>query len=146
MGTVKRKNGLRPCMTKGMINMMVAGIDLGDRESLATVLSPTGEVVDRFSFAMNDEGYALFASRVPRDVRIAFEATVMAYPVSRALRGYGYNDITVAHPKELVWIVKSKKKSDRVDSLKIAKLHMVGMLPESHLLDRDEQIASAPPR
>ncbi len=65
--------------------MMVAGMDLGDRESLATVLSPTGEVVDRFRFAMNDEGYALFASRVPRDVRIAFEATVMAYPVSRAL-------------------------------------------------------------
>jgi transposase len=28
-----------------------------------------------------------------------------------------------------------------VDSLKIAKLHMAGMLPESHLLDRDEQIA-----
>jgi hypothetical protein len=27
-----------------------------------------------------------------------------------------------------------------VDSLKIAKLHTVGMLPESHLLDRHEQI------
>jgi len=37
---------------------------------------------------------------------------------------------TVAHPKELAWIVRSKKKNDRVDSLKIAKLHMVGMLPE----------------
>ena len=33
------------------------------------------------------------------------------------------------------------KKNDRVDGLKIAKLHMVGMLPESRLLDRDEQIA-----
>jgi hypothetical protein len=27
-----------------------------------------------------------------------------------------------------------------VDSLKIAKLHMAGMLPESHRLDRDQQI------
>ena len=42
---------------------------------------------------------------------------------------------------QLAWIVKSKRKNDRVDSLKIAKLHMVSMLPESHLLDRDEQIA-----
>jgi hypothetical protein len=33
---------------------------------------------------------------------------------------------TVAHPKELAWIVRSKKKNDRVDSLKVAKLHMVG--------------------
>ena len=64
----------------------------------------------------------------------------MAYPIMRALRGHGYGDVTVAHPKELAWIVRSKKKNDRVDSLKIAKLHMASMLPESHLLDRDQQI------
>ena len=52
----------------------------------------------------------------------------------------GYDDITVAHPKELSWIVKSKKKNDRVDSLKLAKLHLVGMLPESHLLEQEERI------
>lgn len=48
----------------------------------------------------------------------------MAYPVFRALKRLGYEDVTVAHPKDLVWIVKSKKKNDNVDSLKIAKLHM----------------------
>jgi len=125
---------------RSMSNTIVAGIDLGDTESLTTVLSPSGDVTDRFSFAMNEEGYRFFASRVPRDARIAFEATGMAYPVSRALKRFGY-DVTVAHPKELAWIVRSKKKNDRVDSLKIAKLHMVGMLSESHLLSRDEQIA-----
>jgi len=122
------------------MNCLVAGIDLGDRESLATVLSPIGDVADRFSFPMNEEGYAYFASRVPKDARVAFESTIMAYPISRALRMHGYMDVTVAHPKTLTWIVRSKKKNDRVDSLKIAKLHMAGMLPESHLLDRDEQI------
>jgi len=122
------------------MNSIIAGIDLGDRESLTTVLSPIGDVADRFSFSMNEEGYAFFASRVPKDARIAFESTIMAYPISRALRTHGYNDITVAHPKTLTWIVRSKKKNDRVDSLKIAKLHMAGMLPESHLLSRDEQI------
>jgi transposase len=122
------------------MNSIVAGIDLGDRESLATVLSPVGDVADRFTFPMNEEGYAFFASRVPKDARVAFESTIMAYPISRALRTHGYSDVTVAHPKTLAWIVRSKRKNDRVDSLKIAKLHMAGMLPESHLLDRDEQV------
>jgi len=124
----------------GRMNSIVTGIDLGDRESLATVLSPIGDVADRFTFPMNEEGYAFFASRVPKDARVAFESTIMAYPISRALRMHGYSDVTVAHPKTLAWIVRSKKKNDRVDSLKIAKLHMAGMLPESHLLDRNDQI------
>lgn len=122
------------------MNDTVAGVDLGDTQSVATVLSPAGDVVDKFTFHMDDAGYLQFADRVPKHVRLAFEATGMAYPVYRAFQDYGY-DVTVVHPKELAWIVKSKKKDDVVDSLKIARLHMVGMLPESHLLDRDEQMA-----
>jgi len=122
------------------MNSIVAGIDLGDRESLTTVLSPTGDVTDRFTFPMNEEGYAYFANRVPKEARVAFESTIMAYPITRALKTHGYSDITVAHPKELAWIVRSKKKNDRADSLKIAKLHMACMLPESHLLPRDQQM------
>ena len=124
----------------GRMNSLVAGIDLGDTESLTTVLSSIGDVMDRFSFPMNAEGCADFAKRVPKEARVAFESTIMAYPIMRALKMHGYNDVTVVHPKTLTWIVKSKKKNDRVDSLKIAKLHMVGMLPESHLLDREDQI------
>ncbi|MEO9294909.1 MAG: transposase [Nitrososphaera sp.] len=121
------------------MNHTVAGVDLGDTESVATVLSPAGDVMDRFTFHMDDAGYLHFADRVPKDAKVAFEATGMAYPVHRALASYGY-DVTVVHPKELAWIVKSKKKNDKADSLKIAKLHMSGMLPESHLLDPEEQV------
>jgi transposase len=123
-----------------MSNSTIAGVDLGGSSSLATILSPGGEVADRFSFPMSKEGYALFSGKVSKDARIAFEATLMAYPFARTLRDLGYADITVAHPTELAWIVKSKKKNDRADSLKIAKLHLAGLLPESHLLSRDEQI------
>ena len=35
---------------------------------------------------------------------------------------------------------KIKENNDRVDSLKLAKLHLVGMLPESHLLEQEERI------
>ena len=121
-------------------NSLIAGIDLGDTASLATLLTPTGDVADRFSFQMDDHGYTLFTEKVPRDARLAFEATSIAYPFYRMLKGRGYDDVTVAHPTELAWIVRSKKKNDRADSLKIAKLHLAGLLPESHLLPQTEQI------
>ena len=88
---------------------------------------------------MTPEGYKKFAEKVPRDTRIAFEASGSAYAVLRALKEIGYEDITVAHPKELSYITKSKKKNDRVDSLKLAKLHLVNMIPESHLLDEQDR-------
>ena len=116
------------------------GIDLGEERSETTYLSAEGDVIDQFSFSMNPEGYAEFARRIPVGTKIAFEASGMAYAVSKALQGMGYPDLTVAHPKELAWIVKSKKKNDRVDSVKLAKLHSVGIIPEAHLLDREDQI------
>ena len=122
------------------MNSFVVGIDVGEQKSIATYLSPDGEVKDNFEFAMSTEGYGNFASRIPKETRIAFEASGSAYVVNNTLRKLGYSDITVAHPKELSWIVKSKKKNDRVDSLKLAKLHLVNMLPESHLLNEDERI------
>jgi transposase len=127
-----------------MSKSAIAGVDLGVDGSLVAVLCPRGEVEDRFSFSMNSQGYALFAGRVSRDARVAFEATLMAYLFSRTLKELGYTDITVAHPVELAWVVRSKKKNDRADSLKIAKLHLAGLLPESHLLDREEQIERDP--
>ncbi|HXG05831.1 MAG TPA: hypothetical protein VNI77_00715 [Nitrososphaera sp.] len=93
-----------------------------------------------FTITLNDLGFAHFAGRVPKDARVAFEATGMTYPLRNALTYYGYDVTVVMHPKELEWIVKSKKKNDKVDSLKISKLHMSGMLPESYLLDTQEQL------
>ena len=126
------------------MNRFVVGIDVGEEKSIATYLSPDGEVKDNFEFAMSTEGYGNFASRIPKETRIAFEASGSAYVVNNTLRKLGYSDITVARPKELSWIVKSKKKNDRVDSLKLAKLHLVNMLPESHLLNEDERIDVLP--
>lgn len=136
----KRKKKTVPIRRDMSSNSLIAGIDLGDTASLATILTATGDVADRFSFQMDDEGYTAFANKVPRDTRLAFEATSMAYPFFRVLKGLGYDDVTVAHPTELAWIVRSKKKNDRADSLKIAKLHLAGLLPESHLLPQTEQI------
>lgn len=53
-----RANELRSKLKVAKMNSLVAGIDLGDRESLATVMPPVGNITDRFTFPMNEEGYA----------------------------------------------------------------------------------------
>ena len=118
--------------------MVSVGIDLGEATSHATIFA--NEKAETFEFPMDPTGYATLKERVPLDSRIVFESSGTAYPFYRQLRELGFSDITVAHPKELAWIVKSKKKNDRVDSQKLAKLHSVGMIPEAHLLERDDQI------
>jgi hypothetical protein len=125
---------------RGNMNDYVVGIDIGERESVATYLSPTGDIIEQFSFEMNEGGYNQFRDKIPAGVRIAFEASGLAYVVYNKLKSYGYSDLTVAHPKELSWIVKSKKKNDHVDSVKLAKLHMVNMIPPSNLLSEDDRI------
>jgi transposase len=118
--------------------MPTVGIDLGEASSHATIFA--NEKAETFEFPMNPEGYASLKARVPSDARIVFESSGTAYPFHRQLRELGFTDITVAHPKELAWIVRSKKKNDKVDSQKLAKLHSVGMIPEAHLLDREDQV------
>ena len=88
---------------------------------------------------MNVDGYRAFSEKIPKGVRITFKASGSAYSVDRNLRTLGYSDNTVAHPKELSWIIKSKK-NDHVASVKLAKLHLVDMIPESHLLSEDDRI------
>lgn len=143
MKTKKEKSkegGARKEMRLNMPRTPAAGLDLGEEFSVVTMYSPLGEIAERFNFSMDDEGYSLFSSKIPRDARIGYEASTTAYSVDRRLRAMGYQDITVAHPKELALIVRSKKKNDRADSEKIARLLFMDMLPESHLLTREEQI------
>ena len=122
------------------MNDHAVGIDIGEKESVATYMSPSGDVIEQFAFPMNPEGYKEFREKIPSETRIAFEASGLAYVVFNKLKSLGYESITVAHPKMISWIVKSKRKNDHVDLVKLAKLHLVNMIPESHLLSEEERI------
>ena len=122
---------------KERMNSSVVGIDLGEKESVATYLLPDGTEKDQFTFTMNVDGYKAFSEKITKGVRITFEDSGSAYSVDRNLKNLGYSDITVAHPKELSWIIKSKKKNDHVGSNKLARLRLVDMIPESQLLSED---------
>jgi hypothetical protein len=68
------------------MNSPVVGIDIGEEKSVVTYLSPEGDVKDNFEFTMNNDGYREFASRIPMETRIAFEASGSAYVVNSTLR------------------------------------------------------------
>ena len=51
----KRKKKTVPIRRDMNSNSLIAGIDLGDRVSLATLLTPRGDVADRFCFQMDNE-------------------------------------------------------------------------------------------
>ena len=104
------------------MNSFVVGIDLGEKESNACYMSPDGEIKEGFKFPMNKEGYTEFRKKISVETRIAFEASGSAYAVSKALKDLGYNDITVAHPKELSWITKSMSIQIREKAAKIYRM------------------------
>ena len=39
------------------MNDYAVGIDIGEKESVATYMSPSGDVIEQFTFPMNPEGY-----------------------------------------------------------------------------------------
>ena len=97
-------------------------------------------MLDHFSYDVSEDGWKEFSERIPDSMRIVFQASGSAYAVKSKHTSLGYPDVTAAHPRELAWIIKSKHKSERVDNVKLTKLYLVGMIPESHFLDEDERI------
>ena len=51
----KRKRRIMTSFGNATIANIVAAIDLGDSKSVTTALSEAGDVVDNFSFTMNNE-------------------------------------------------------------------------------------------
>ena len=55
------------------MNDYAVGIDIGEKESVATHMSPSGDIIGEFTFPMNSEGYRKFREKIPSETRIAFE-------------------------------------------------------------------------
>ena len=54
------------------INSSVVGIDLGEKESVATYMALDGDIREQFRFPMTPDGYMIFAGKIPKETRIAF--------------------------------------------------------------------------
>lgn len=97
---------------------LVVGIDLGDRTSEVCVLDGT-QVAGRFKMAMTREGIGRWFSVAA--LRIALEAGPQSAWVERELKKLGHR-VVVGNPRRTALIYASRRKSDRVDAEKLARL------------------------
>jgi len=111
------------------MSWLVCGLDVHKDSVYATVMSYSGEVVDRRKLS-NDEVVG-FLGRYPID-RVAMESSTSIVPIYRALRGRGYT-MLVSHPKRTKLIAQSRIKTDRVDSWAVTELARLDALPLSYM-------------
>jgi transposase len=113
--------------------MYHAGLDVGDNCSSVEILNDDGkhvkhlEIKGRWPVMLQR-----VAAEVPRPFAVCFEASC----------GYGYlyeelsklsQRVSVAHPGQIRLIFKSKKKHNRVDAQKLAKLLYLEEVPQMHV-------------
>lgn len=116
--------------------MYYVGLDVHQNRSSVEILDCNGklfkrqEVKGRWPVLLEELG------RVPRPFAVCYEASC----------GYGHlheefsklaDRVTVAHPGALAWIYKSKRKHNRVDATKLAKLLYLDEVPAVHVPGRD---------
>jgi transposase len=113
--------------------MYSVGLDVGDNCSSIEILDPNGksfkhlEVKGRWPVMLQR-----IEREVPRPFAVCFEAS----------NGYGYlheqlsklsQRVAVAHPGQLRLIFRAKKKHNRVDAQKLAKLLYLDQVPAVHV-------------
>jgi len=117
--------------------MHYVGLDVHARRSSLCILDPVGKVVKRVEVRGSwPKLMEQVAAQVPRPFAVCFEASC----------GYGYlherlsalaRRVAVAHPGKLRLIFRSKRKNDRVDAEKQAKLLYLDQVPQVHVPSAD---------
>ena len=117
--------------------MHYVGLDVHARRSSLCILDPCGKVVKRLEVKGSwPKVLERVAAEVPRPFSVCFEASC----------GYGYlherlsalaERVAVAHPGKLRLIFRSKRKNDRVDAEKQAKLLYLDQVPQVHVPGAD---------
>jgi transposase len=112
------------------------GIDLHSSQATICVLDGRGNRVKRGVVRGSIREVVRWLRDVPRPFGVCFEAST----------GYGRafeelarvaRTVKVAHPGHLRLIFRAKKKNDRVDAEKLAKLLFLGEVPQIHVPRRD---------
>jgi len=112
-----------------MVAMHYVGLDVHAKRSSLCILDSCGKTVNQMEVRGNwPQLLERVATEVPRPFAVCFEASC----------GYGYlheklstmaHAVSVAHPGQLRLIFKSKKKNDRVDAGKLAKILYLDAVP-----------------
>jgi transposase len=112
--------------------MLHVGLDVHERLTAVHVLDANGKKSNSFTFKGHWTGVIGRLKELPRPFAVCFEAST----------GYGYlydalrplaKRVAVAHPGKTRLIFRSKRKNDRIDAEKLAKLSFLGEVPEVYV-------------
>jgi transposase len=122
-----------------MKNVVYVGLDVHKSFSVATAINESGELILQRKLRTLSEEFQAFFQKLSKKakLKIAFEASSMLRKLLKELEAYG--EVKVAHPAKVRLIAETKLKSDRTDSLALAKLLRLNELPEVYVA-RDEDV------
>jgi transposase len=133
----KANRSKREIATGSPGEQLTIGLDLGDRTSHYCVLNAAGEVVIRETVATKKADLMrVFA--LAGQVRIVLEAGTHSPWVSRCLMKLGH-EVIVANPRKVALITGGRRKNDRIDAEKLARLGRVDPKLLSPIVHRGEE-------
>lgn len=116
--------------------MLYVGLDVHYRTTTCCILGEDGRAVKTKTLKGPWRKTVDYLRSLKDDLAVCFEASVGYGPLYEALAGF-CKTVQVAHPGNLRLIFRSKRKNDRVDAQKIAKLLYLDEVPAVHVPDQD---------
>ena len=111
---------------------LFVGLDVHQRTSTCCVLDAQGQRVETRTIRGHWTRMVRHLASLGKPVAVVFEASVGYGAIHDALAGF-CRRLVVAHPGRLRLIFNTKRKNDRVDARKLAKLLYLGEVPEAHV-------------
>jgi len=112
--------------------MLYAGLDYHLRTSSLCILNEDGKVVKQQTIRGRFDEVAQELAKVDGPLEVVFEATSGYAPLHQKLSKVARR-VVMAHPAALALIWKSKRKNDRIDAQKLAKLLYLDAVPAAHV-------------
>lgn len=112
--------------------MLTVGLDVHQGSTAVCILDENGKKVKGFVHRGHPRELAGVLGRLGEPFRVAFEASCGSGTLHDLLTPIA-DLVVVAHPGRLRLIFRSKKKNDRVDAEKIAKLLFLDEIPQTHV-------------
>lgn len=116
--------------------MLYVGLDVHYRTTTCCILGEDGRAVKTKTLKGPWHKAVDYLRSLGQELSVCFEASVGYGPLYEALLAF-CRKVQVAHPGNLRLIFRSKRKNDRVDAQKIAKLLYLDEVPAVHVPDQD---------
>ena len=112
--------------------MLYVGLDVHSRQSSLCILNSAGGVVNQVQLKGSRALVVDRLRQLDQPFSVCYEASCGYGQLYEALRPLAHH-VAVAHPGKLRLIYGSKRKNDRVDAQKLAKLLLLDMVPPVHV-------------